>query len=222
MEHKSDQSQRGCATRQALIEAGCLLFGQKGFYASSTREIAKAAGANQALIGFHFGGKDGLYSAVLDHVERQLYTRLMPSAGMLRDLKEAEETADEKAVCLLAIGEMIDNLVDTLIDPELEAWVRVILQGQQEDDSTHERIFANFAAPHFNFLLGLISRVRPDFRETENRLTTVILIGQILAFRPAQSLILKHMHWADFGSEQIHAIKKAVRANLPLPFALPT
>ena len=218
MEQKSETSSRGCATRQALIDAGCVLFGQKGFYASSTREIAKAAGANQALIGFHFGGKEGLYSAVLDCVEKQLCERLMPSAETSRRLAEAEGSTDEKTVCLLAIGEMIDNLVEVLIDPQLEAWVCVILQEQQNVSCAYERVFNNFVAPHFNFLLGLVSRVRPDCNATENRLTTVILIGQILAFRPAQSLILKHMHWREFGPEEVRAIKKAVRANLTLPF----
>jgi len=218
MEPKTEPNQRGDATRQALIDAGCAVFGQKGFHASSTREIAKAAGVNQALIGFHFGGKEGLYSAVLDCVEKQLRVRLMPSAETVRKLRKAEGSADEESVCLLAIGEMLDSLVDVLIDPGLEAWVRVILQEQEGGSAAHERVFANFAAPHFNALFDLISRVRPDRSATENRLTTVILIGQVVAFRPAQSLILKHMHWKTFGPEEVRAIKKAVRANVTLPF----
>ena len=35
-------------------------FGTKGFAATSTREIAAAAGTNVASIAYHFGGKDGL------------------------------------------------------------------------------------------------------------------------------------------------------------------
>ncbi|MBN9445309.1 MAG: TetR family transcriptional regulator, partial [Bosea sp.] len=47
-------------TRQALIRAGLDLFGRNGFDATSTREIAQAAGVNSAGIAYHFGGKDGL------------------------------------------------------------------------------------------------------------------------------------------------------------------
>lgn len=220
MKTRNESNSRGHATRQALIEAGCRLFGEKGFHACSTREIAKYAGTNQALIGFHFGGKEGLYSAVLDCVEQQLYEKLMPTPETLERLRQVDDKK-EATVCLQAIGEMIDNLVEVLIDPELEMWVRVILQEQQGDSPDHERVFTNFAAPHFDFLFGLVSRVHADRGEAENRLTTVILIGQILAFRPAQSLILKHMRWSSFGPEEVRAIKQAVRANTTLPFTHP-
>ncbi len=47
-------------TRTALIAAGLELFGEKGFEATSTRDIATAAGANLASIAYHFGSKEGL------------------------------------------------------------------------------------------------------------------------------------------------------------------
>ena len=47
-------------TRAALIAAGLRLFGEKGFDATSTRDIAAAANTNIASIAYHFGGKEGL------------------------------------------------------------------------------------------------------------------------------------------------------------------
>ena len=50
-----------------LIEAATPLFAKKGFAAVSVRDLAQAAGANVAAVSYHFGGKEGLYHAVLEH-----------------------------------------------------------------------------------------------------------------------------------------------------------
>lgn len=52
-------------TREKLVEAATPLFAWKGFTGVSIRELAKAADVNSALISYHFGGKEGLYAAVL-------------------------------------------------------------------------------------------------------------------------------------------------------------
>lgn len=54
------------ASRDKLLEVATPLFAMKGFAAVSIREIAAAAGMNSALISYHFGGKTGLYTAVLE------------------------------------------------------------------------------------------------------------------------------------------------------------
>ena len=63
---------RGDATRAALVAAALKLFGDKGFEAASTREIAAAAEVNIAMIAYHFGGKEGLRAACADFVAERL------------------------------------------------------------------------------------------------------------------------------------------------------
>lgn len=52
--------------REGLLAAGRALFSQKGFDATSTREIAAAAGCNLGLINHYFGSKEGLLVAILE------------------------------------------------------------------------------------------------------------------------------------------------------------
>lgn len=52
--------------RTKLIEVALPLFPQKGFAGVSIRELADAAGVNSAAISYYFGGKEGLYAAVLE------------------------------------------------------------------------------------------------------------------------------------------------------------
>ena len=54
--------------KMKLIEAAMPLFPQKGYAGVSIREIADAAGVNSASISYYFGGKEGLYAAVLEHI----------------------------------------------------------------------------------------------------------------------------------------------------------
>lgn len=63
-------------TRLKLVETAAPLFAKKGFAAVSVRELAQAAGANVAAVSYHFGGKEGLYQAVLEH-------QFAPIAGAL-------------------------------------------------------------------------------------------------------------------------------------------
>ena len=69
---------RGDMTREALIQAAIEAFGRSGFDAASTRAIATAAGVNQALIGYHFRGKPGLYLAALQHIAAAVQQRMGP------------------------------------------------------------------------------------------------------------------------------------------------
>lgn len=51
--------------RDNLIEAAMPLFAAKGLNGVSIREVAGAAGVNISMISYYFGGKEGLYAAVL-------------------------------------------------------------------------------------------------------------------------------------------------------------
>jgi AcrR family transcriptional regulator len=51
-------------TRDRLLAEGWRLFSERGFEATSVRDITAAAGANLAAVSYHFGGKDKLLAAV--------------------------------------------------------------------------------------------------------------------------------------------------------------
>src|SRR5664279_1714199 len=55
------------ATRSRLIDAATVEFAQRGFGGARIREIVARAGTNLAAVNYHFGGKEALYAAVLEH-----------------------------------------------------------------------------------------------------------------------------------------------------------
>ena len=53
------------ATRERLLKAAATIFSQSGFHGASVREICAAADANVSAVRHYFGGKEGLYHALL-------------------------------------------------------------------------------------------------------------------------------------------------------------
>jgi len=51
--------------RNKLILIATRLFAERGLNGVSIRELSKAAGVSISMISYHFGGKEGLYSSVL-------------------------------------------------------------------------------------------------------------------------------------------------------------
>ena len=54
--------------KEKLLAAALPLFPQYGYAGVSIRTIAEAAGVNSAAISYYFGGKEGLYAAVLERL----------------------------------------------------------------------------------------------------------------------------------------------------------
>ena len=58
---------------QAIVEAAERLFLEKGFVATSTTQIARAAGCNQALVHYYFRTKDNLFNTIFENKFRQFF-----------------------------------------------------------------------------------------------------------------------------------------------------
>src|SRR5271166_5391198 len=99
------------------------LFGTKGFEATSTREIAAAAGANIASIAYHFGGKEGLRLACADFVVETIESVLRGVLGAASD-PAALDAGAARARLLETAAAMIDAIV---MRREAEPIVRYVL-----------------------------------------------------------------------------------------------
>lgn len=69
---------RVAATKQRLIEAGVRLFTRQPGKEPTTRELAREAKVNHALISYHFGGVSELLGAVVDYCIADLRALFMP------------------------------------------------------------------------------------------------------------------------------------------------
>jgi len=73
------QAERRAATRAAVVESACRLFGRKGFADASLEEIAVEAGVTIRPIYHYFGSKLELFEAVNEVMEERIVDSLQAS-----------------------------------------------------------------------------------------------------------------------------------------------
>jgi AcrR family transcriptional regulator len=84
------QTERSAATRQALLEAARGLWGERGYSAVSTPEIAQAAGVTRGAMYHQYADKTKLFLAVLEAVETDVIERLVAAVTAARPSTPAD------------------------------------------------------------------------------------------------------------------------------------
>ncbi len=92
--------------RTAILHAATHAFAQKGFRETSTTDLAEMTGVAEGTVFYHFGNKENLFLAVLDHVRREFehaFAEYLEQAEVGTGLEMLEEAsafylrlADEK------------------------------------------------------------------------------------------------------------------------------
>ncbi|GBC63685.1 DUF1956 domain-containing protein [Desulfonema ishimotonii] len=72
-------------TGERILEAAADIFGQKGYKASTIRQICEKADANVAAVNYHFRDKKGLYQAVIEHLFASGFRAYPPDMGTAPD-----------------------------------------------------------------------------------------------------------------------------------------
>ena len=123
-------------TKRNLLDAGLIVFSQKGYAATRVEDIAKQANVTTGAIYHHFEGKSDLYSALVDlnsAKANQLAEQILQEGGtpatilrrlLVRLFQFAEEDEEYRAVVELSI-----NM--TGFAPELEEITKQILEGRR-------------------------------------------------------------------------------------------
>ena len=68
-------------TPRRLLDSALEMFSERGFDGATTRDIAGRAGVNLGLVQYHFGGKEKLWRAAVDHAFADLWATLDAAAA---------------------------------------------------------------------------------------------------------------------------------------------
>ena len=93
MQNTHDTSSLENNSRERLLETATELFAEKGYAATSVREIVKRAGVSKPVLYYYFKSKEGLFYAILDWAAEV-------QQGILNEIFEAPGTVQERFIFL--------------------------------------------------------------------------------------------------------------------------
>lgn len=157
----------GAHTRRQLLEVAGQVFAEHGYARATSKEICERAGANIAAVNYHFGGKDGLYSAVLEEAHARLISIDMVAAAA------GSNTAGAKLHALLS------RIVGETANRDGAAWeLRVLSREILSPSPLMGPMLSNQVAPKAKLVRGMVGEMLglPATHPAVSR-TVVSLIG---------------------------------------------
>lgn len=155
----------GPDVKTRILTAAKKLFARQGYEATTVRQICEAAGANIALVSYHFGGKENVFAA--------LFETLFPHQRIEEVIAQPiDDPAD-------AVRKVVAGVVDfQLSEPEMIA----IMQQETMIDSPRRELIQRYTFPFWQYLLKAIEagRKRGIFRVGSMDHVLLSIIGAAL------------------------------------------
>lgn len=197
MRRKSEESRREDAalTRARLLEAGVKEFARNTYEAASVRDIAAQAGVTVAMVGYHFKGKEGLYTAVAEYIAERGLELIGPAQERAREILGA--TRPDRDALVAAILEVLRALLEAHSEDGSLDWARILLREQLNPSAAIQILHDRLTRPYMTVLAELLAAL--DGRSVEHRDTirAFSLLGQAIIFRTA-----RHASIALLGEER--------------------
>jgi TetR/AcrR family transcriptional regulator len=155
------------ATRQRILDAASSVFAEEGFAGARVDEIARRAGVNKALLYYHVGNKQALYTAVL-----------------LRNFDRVEVALADATLSGLSVSDRLSGVIDA-ISGVLKAYPdhpRIVLREVASGGSNLEpEVLAHMMRTLTTVADLLAAGVRHrEFRATDPVMTHLALVGSSL------------------------------------------
>ena len=213
MTEQEAAKQRGDATREALIQAGLDLFGELGFKATTTRMLVDRAKVNISAIPYYYGGKRGLYNAVLEFITSRVRALHVKAGLTPADLPTDANVTPEQARFLLSklIGGVAHMFVGS---DEPRRWVRLIVREQANPSEAFDILYQSQIRPMQMVIARLIGiSLNLDPQGDEARIRAHALYGQIIGFIAGRAAILRSLEIERFQPHHVTLIKRVLMAH---------
>lgn len=172
-------------TRLRLVEAGLREFGLAGYEAANLRTITRAADANVSMISYHFGGKMGLYQAVVAQAARQAVAGFQPA------IEIAETVLDEASMvdASQAIAGLLRPFLIMAIEAEPPPWGWIIIREQLSPSASFTVIHDQVVGRWLTLVAKLIAVHDGYAGGPTDMLRAIAMYGEVMVFISAKASV---------------------------------
>ena len=184
------------STREKLVEVAGRIFAEHGYQATTVREIVKRSGANIAAVNYHFGGKLGLYTEVLQQLVRAARVNAINSA--------LDQNAPPEDILRAIIRARLQSVTRPKVQ---DLHFRIMMHELVQPTPALSRVVNEVSRPIYERLLELVGRIidLPPKNE-QTRLCVHSIMGQILVYILAGPLLLRLWPGLEMTQEQVDRI----------------
>ncbi|MBC8719977.1 CerR family C-terminal domain-containing protein [Ochrobactrum sp. Marseille-Q0166] len=206
------------ATRARLIEAGLHLFAEFGVEGVRTRVLAETAGVNQSAIPYHFGGKEGVYRAVIDEITREIAEGLAQTGLLMSSPNEISNTTEEE--CENSLRSLIHAFTLIILSPGRAIdRTALIVREQLKPTENFNTLFKGFIEPLHTTISATVARLNnTQADDPVTIIKTHALIGQVLSFIVAQQTFLTRIQGVQLTQQSVQEIASVI-SNMSLTAA---
>ncbi len=178
--------------RVRLLQAGMEVFGDFGFAAVTTRQIAAKAEVNLASIPYYFGTKEQLYNECIAEILVFANKRL---EGISKDIENRLAEAELSRLEVVALLEhFLQTVFDIITDKEVLPYTALILREHINPSPAYELLYDRLFFPLHSLIAALVARLTGLEKESEECILRAhVLIGQIMGFLLGRNFLLKRL-----------------------------
>jgi len=202
-------AKQGGSAQERLLETAVDVFGRYGYEAATTRMVARAAGVNIAAIPYYFGGKEGLYRAVVGHVVAMVKDQV---ADTMRSIAGQSYTGpDGRREATLALEGLLEKVTAFMIgSAEAPRVARIILREQLYPSAAYDLIFKGFLEPMLDTLATLLMVVASEPSRRIAQIRAMALVGQVMGFRMARETVVRAIGMQGYNDEERREIQQVI------------
>ena len=136
-------------TRGRVLNAAARLFAERGFARVTVRDICRKARANVAAVNYHFGGKHGLYTAVMQS-----------AIATMQATTEAARAAGKGQRPEERLRSYVTVFLQRIAGPGREIWIHQLMMRELSDPTPAlDMVAQQVLKPRMAYLCGTIGEL---------------------------------------------------------------
>jgi AcrR family transcriptional regulator len=206
---------RGEETRARIVTAALKMYGERGFEAASTRDIATIAGVNAPALQYYFDNKEGLYLACVEHIVKRVWDCLSDGIAAA-ERAVAENRSDAELIeAYCNVQEAQAHFMFT--SDEAGDWRLFMarLQSGEGPEAGFQCINQQVSSRMIKVLSTIVGRMlgrAPGDEETAIR--TMMLSGQTHVFHFARKSVLAKLKWDTIDANRLALLQRVIRDHV--------